>query len=291
MNGVVRCVVDCKDVLGESPVWSKADRALYWIDVSTPTLHRFDTGSGRHERWDMGKPVGSFVLRQRGGFLLAFRSGFAFLDRPGERPHWFAPPGLDLGDARFNDGKCDRQGRFWVGTMDRNVKQPIGKLYRLDPDHTLHEIDADLMISNGPSFSPDGRTFYLNDSPRRITYRYDFDENSGIARNRRPFVSFETFHGRPDGSTTDAEGGLWIAEVHGNRIVRFTPDGKLDRWIDVPCDRPTSVCFGGPNLETMYITSSTLGLTADVLAKQPLAGGLFAVEPGVRGIPEVPFAG
>jgi sugar lactone lactonase YvrE len=291
MNPSVRCVVDCKDQLGESPVWSAAESAIYWTDVAKPTLHRFDTRSGAHERWELAKPLGSFVLRAKGGFLLAFRAGLAFLERPGGTPEWLKPAGLSLGDDRFNDGKCDRQGRFWVGTMDRNLKQPIGKLYRLDADLSLHSIDDDIIISNGPSWSPDGRTFYFNDSPRRVTYRYDFDAASGIARNRRTFVSFESMHGRPDGATVDSEGGLWVAEVHGRRIVRFTPEGKLDRWIDVPCERPTSVCFGGPKLETLYITTSTLGLSQEAIAKQPLAGALLAVEPGVRGLPEVPFAG
>jgi len=287
----VRCVVECKDQLGESPVWSAAEAAVYWIDVARPTLHRFDTRTGKHERWDMGKPVGSFVLRAKGGFLLAFRAGLAFLDRPGGTPEWLAPAGLELGDGRFNDGKCDRQGRFWVGTMDRNLKRPIGRLYRLDPDLSIHLADEDIVISNGPSWSPDERTFYFNDSPRRVTYRYDFDASSGRVGKRRPFVSFEAMQGRPDGSTVDADGGLWVAEVHAGRIDRFTPDGKLDRWIEVPCERPTSVCFGGPNLETLYITSSTMGLSADALGMQPLAGALFAVEPGVRGLPEAAFAG
>lgn len=287
----VRCVVDCKDVLGESPVWSAAEQAIYWIDVAKPKLHRFDTGSGKHAFWDLPKPIGSFVPRAKGGFLLAFRAGLAFLDRPGGTIEWFTPAGLDLGEARFNDGKCDARGRFWVGSMDRNVKQPIGKLYRLDADLSLHVVDTDIIISNGPSWSPDRKHFYFNDSPRQLTYRYDFDDANGIASNRRPFASFEKLHGRPDGSCIDAQGGLWVAEVHGSRIVRFTPDGKLERWIDVPCERPTSVCFGGPDLATMYITTSTMTLSEEALAKQPLAGALLAVEPGVRGIAETAFAG
>jgi sugar lactone lactonase YvrE len=291
MNRKAECVVDCKDVLGESPVWSVAEAALYWIDVAKPTLHRLQVETGTHQRWDMGKPIGSFVLRARGGFLMAYRNGLAFVDSPGSAPQWFTPAGLELGEARFNDGKCDRQGRFWVGTMDRNVKQPIGRLFRLDPDLSLHQVDDDIVISNGPCFSPDDRVLYFNDSPRRVTWRYDVDPASGMARNRRSFVSWEGFAGRPDGATVDAEGGLWVAEVHGHRVVRFMPDGRIDRWVELPCERPTSVCFGGPDLRTLYITTSTLSLSESELAQAPLSGGLFAADAGVQGLPETPFAG
>ncbi|MEN9773579.1 MAG: hypothetical protein RL322_649 [Pseudomonadota bacterium] len=286
-----QCVVDCKDVLGESPVWSAAESALYWIDVARPTLHRLDVHTGEHKRWDMGKPIGSFVLRERGGFLMAYRNGLALLDTPDAQPQWIRPPGLELGEARFNDGKCDRQGRFWVGTMDRNVKSAIGRLFRLDPDLSLHEIDQDIVISNGPCFSPDDRYFYFNDSPRQITWRYEFDAVNGVASHRQTFVDWHAFAGRPDGATVDAEGGLWVAEVHGHRVVRFRPDGTIDRWIEVPCERPTSVCFGGPDLRTLYITSSTLSLSEASLAAAPLSGGLFAADAGVAGIAERPFAG
>ncbi len=291
MDKIAHCLIDSKDVLGENPLWCPQESALYWIDVARPTLHRLEPAGGRYEKWDLGKPVGSFVKRARGGFLMAYRAGLALLDAPDASPRPLNMPGLELGEARFNDGKCDRQGRFWVGTMDRNVKQPIGRLFRLDADLSLHEIDHDITISNGPCFSPDDRWFYFNDSPRRVTYRYEFDAGAGMARNRQVFIDWQSLDGRPDGATVDAEGGLWVAEVHGHRVVRFLPDGRIDRWIEVPAERPTSVCFGGPDLRTLFITSSTLGLSDDALAGLPQSGGLFAADAGVAGLPERPFAG
>jgi sugar lactone lactonase YvrE len=175
--------------------------------------------------------------------------------------------------------------------MDRNVKNPIGRLFRLDPDLSLHAIDDDIVISNGPCFSPDDRFFYFNDSPRQVTWRSEFDAVNGIAHHRKTFVDWHPFVGRPDGATVDAEGGLWVAEVHGHRVVRFLADGTVDRWIEVPCERPTSVCFGGPDLRTLYITTSTLSLSEQALAEAPLSGGLFAADAGVAGIAERPFAG
>ena len=175
--------------------------------------------------------------------------------------------------------------------MDRNVKSPIGHLYRLDADLSLHVIDHGFIISNGPCFSPDGGTLYFNDSRQQVTWRYAIDPISGQASPRGRLISWENFTGRPDGATVDAEGGLWVAEVHGRRIVRFTPDGQVDRAIEVPCERPTSVCFGGPDMRTLFITTSTLTLNEHDLQREPLTGGLFAVDAGVRGLAEAPFCG
>jgi len=291
MIRTAECLVDCKDVLGESPVWHAAESSLYWIDVARTLLHRLELPSGRHDQWNVGKPIGSFVLRASGGLLVAFRNTLAFMDEPGAPPRPFSPAGLALGESRFNDGKCDRQGRFWVGTMDRNVKNPIGNLYRLDADLSLHSIDQGFIISNGPCFSPDGNSLYFNDSRQQVTWRYTIDPVSGAASPRSRLVDWGGFTGRPDGATVDAEGGLWVAEVHGRRIVRFTPDGQVDRAIEVPCERPTSVCFGGPDMQTMFITTSTLTLKEQDLQREPLTGGLFAVDAGVRGLAETAFGG
>jgi sugar lactone lactonase YvrE len=175
--------------------------------------------------------------------------------------------------------------------MDRNVKSPIGNLYRLDADLSLHDIDQGFIISNGPCFSPDGSSLYFNDSRQQVTWRYPIDPVSGAAGPRSRLIDWGSFTGRPDGATVDAEGGLWVAEVHGRRVVRFTPDGQVDRTIEIPCERPTSVCFGGPDMGTMFITTSTLTLNEQDLQREPLTGGLFAVDAGVRGLADTAFGG
>lgn len=291
MSSNVRTLVECRDVLGEGPVWHADEQALYWIDVDRALLQRCELSTGRHEQWKLPRRIGSFVRRARGGFLLAFRSGLAFLDRPGEEPRPIELPGLSLAEERLNDGKCDRRGRFWVTTMDREVKRPIGRLCCIDGELTVRATDTGAIVGNGPSWSPDSRTLYFDDSRARAVYAYDYDPDCGVASGKRVFASFETLNGRPDGCTVDAEGGLWVAEIHGWRVVRLLPDGRFDRAIEVPCERPTSVCFGGPNYETLFVTSSTMTLSEEALRRQPLAGALFAVEPGVRGLPEAPFAG
>lgn len=287
----VRCVVDCKNVLGECPVWCPDEQVLWWVDISNPSLARFDPASGSVQTWPLPKAIGSFALRRGGGFLMAFRSGFATMASPDAPVEWVEMPNTRPADGRFNDGKCDVAGRFWVGSMDRNLTNPIGELYRLDADYTCTRMDGGFTISNGLGWSPDNRTMYFTDSPPRTIYAYDFDVASGALENRRVFVEFDAAPGRPDGCTVDAEGFVWSARVRGWRIDRYDPDGKLERTIDLPFQRPTSLVFGGPRLETLYVTSSTLSLSEEDLAKQPLAGGVFAIETGIKGQPEYHFAG
>jgi L-arabinonolactonase len=290
MKHDVRCVVDCKDILGECGIWCPQDRVLWWIDVARPSLARLDPATGKVDNWALPKPVGSFALRRDGGFLLAFRSGLAMLDRPGGALQWHATPGARLDACRFNDGKCDRQGRFWVGTLDRNLKEPIGELYRIDPGFACITMDRGFTISNGLAWSPDQRTMYFTDTPARTIYAYDFDATAGQIANRRVFVRFDERPGRPDGCTVDAEGFLWTARVDGWCVDRYAPDGRLDHCVELPVQRPTCVSFGGEALDTLYVTTSTLGLAEEELARQPLAGGLFAVRAGVTGIAEPRFA-
>ena len=285
------CIVDCKNVLGEGAVWCPREQVLWWIDISSPSLWRFEPRSGRVEHWPLPKPPGSFALRKDGGFLFAFRNGFATLDEPGGGLRWLEIAGLTLGDERFNDGKADRAGRFWTGTLDRKLGTAIGKLYRLEPGFRVAAMDRGFTISNGIGWSPDDRTMYFTDTPSRRIYRYDFDAASGEIANRRVFVEVEPGHGGPDGMTVDADGYVWSAQFDRWCINRYAPDGKLDRSIRLPVQRPTSCMFGGPDLATLYVTSATMDLAAEALAVQPHAGGVFALAPGVRGLAEPRFAG
>ncbi len=287
----VRCVVECRNVLGEGPVWDDVARVLWWIDIAKPALQRLDPATGKVDAWTLPGTVGAFVLRRDGGFLFAFRHGLAFVDAPGAEPRPIPAPGARLDAGRFNDGKCDRAGRFWVGTLDRKLKEPVGELYRIGPDLSVTTVDRGFTISNGMAWSPDGRTMYFADTPSRTIFAYDFDAATGAATGRRMFVRFDDRPGRPDGCTIDAEGFLWSARVDGGCIDRYAPDGRLDRSLALPVTKPTCCAFGGPDLATLYITTATLGIAPDLLAAQPLAGSLFAAEVGVRGIPEVRFAG
>jgi sugar lactone lactonase YvrE len=285
------CAVDCRNVLGEGAVWCPLERLLWWIDISSPTLWRFDPRTDRADHWPLPKPPGSFALRKNGGFLFAFRNGFATLDAPGGELRWLELPDLKLGDERFNDGKADRAGRFWTGTLDRKLGSAIGQLYRLDPGFRVSAMDRGFTISNGIGWSPDDRTMYFTDTPSRRIYRYDFDVATGAIANRRVFVEVEAGHGGPDGMTVDAEGFVWSAQFDRWCIHRYAPDGRLDRTVRLPVQRPTTCMFGGPDLATLYVTSARMDLADDALAAQPHAGGVFALEPGVRGLPEPRFGG
>jgi sugar lactone lactonase YvrE len=192
---------------------------------------------------------------------------------------------------RCNDGKCDRAGRFWVGTMHDAERQPLGALYRLDGDKRLHVMAGRITVPNSLAWSPDNRVMYHADSPERTIYAYDFDPATGALGPRRVFARTEPPHGYPDGSTVDAEGFLWNAEYAGSRLVRYAPDGRIDRTVAMPVSCPTSCAFGGPRLDLLYVTSSRQRMTTEQIEKEPMAGGLFALEVGVKGLPEPRFAG
>src|SRR5205823_940907 len=278
------CIVDCRNVLGEGALWCPIEQRLWWIDISNPSLWSWQPATKKVEHWPLPKPPGSFALRKNGGFLFAFRSGIATLTRPGDDLDWV--DGLELGDERFNDGKTDRAGRFWAGTLDRKLGSPIGRLYRISPGLEVKAVDQGFTISNGIGWSPDNRVMYFTDTPSRRIYRYDFDLASGAVSNRRVFVEAEPGHGGPDGMTVDAEGFVWSAQFDRWCIHRYAPDGKLERSVRLPVQRPTTCMFGGADLGTLFVTSASFDVEG-----QPQAGGLFALQPGVRGLPEPRFAG
>lgn len=285
----VECVADVKAVLGEGPVWVVREAALYWVDINGEKLFRLgDDGTVRS--WDTPMRIGSLVPRAGGGFVAGTNQGLAFIDLEAERFEVFANPEAEIANNRFNDGKVDRSGRFWAGTMDNREREALGTLYRLDPDLSLATIDTGYGVTNGPAFSRDGRRMYENDSSRRVTYVFDLDE-AGQAGNRRELIRFGKDDGYPDGMTVDAEDCLWIAFWDGWCVRRFSPDGGFLAEVRIPAQRPTSCTFGGDGLETLYITSARRDLQGTDLDKQPLAGGLFAARVGVSGIAELPFAG
>jgi len=288
-SGEATCVVDCGNMLGEGALWCPRDQVLWWIDIVSVQLWRFEPVSGRTDHWPLPKRPGSFALRKDGGLLFAFQKGFATLDAPGAEFNWRDVAGLDFGDERFNDGKVDRMGRFWAGTLDRSVSNAIGRLFRLDPDFRVTTMDRGFTVSNGIGWSPDDRVMYFTDTPSRHIYCYDFDAVAGEISNRRVFAEVAPGHGGPDGMTVDAQGYVWSAQFDRWCIHRYAPDGSLDRSIRLPVQRPTTCMFGGPDLATLYVASARFDLPADAHLTQPQAGGVFALDPGVRGLPESRF--
>lgn len=289
--GDVRCVVDGRAILGEGPIWCPVERALYWVDIHAPALHRFEPRSGATRRWSLPEDIGSFALRQGGGAVVALRTCLGFLDLDDGHLTRVCEPEPDRPYNRFNDGKCDRRGRFWSGTMPIAMREPAGALYRLDPDLTWHRMLDGITVPNSIAWSPDSRTMYLADTPTRHIFAFDFDLDRGTLGNRRVFATVPEGAGYPDGSTVDAEGGLWNAHWDGWRLTRYAPDGRIDRVLELPVQRPTSCAFGGEGLDVLYVTSASNRLTPDDLRRGPQAGGLFAADVGVTGLPEPRFAG
>jgi L-arabinonolactonase len=287
----VREVYRSRDKLGEVPVWDVAEQALYWVDIEGKRLRRLDQATGTVRTWNFPERIGSFALRKRGGLVCAFESGLAFYDLETQAIDWIAKPDRHIARNRFNDGKCDRMGRFWAGTMDDRLTDHCAALYRLDPDLTVAQVEQNVCISNSLAWSPDNTTFYFADTPDNAIYAYDYDHPTGTISNRRLFSSTNDQPGTPDGSTIDEEGYLWNAQWDGWRLVRYAPDGSVDRIVDLPVQRPSSCMFGGRDLGTLYVTTAIWDSTPEQLDRQPWAGSLLAVDVGVRGLPEPRFAG
>ena len=288
MTDTVECILPAEARLGEVPVWSGAEQCLYWVDIRAPALHRFDPATGRDHAWPMPEAVGAVALHARGGLLLALASGLAHFDPATANLTPLHPVEADIATSRLNDGRCDRQGRFWVGSMDRSTPETRGHLYRYDPDGTLHRLFGGIEVPNGLAFSPEGSTMYFCDTPTNRIQAFTLDPDDGAIIAERRFADC-VGPGSPDGAVTDEDGCLWVAHFGGSRVTRFTPTGDVDRVVPLPVERPTACCFGGPGLDTLFITSSRMNLDDAQLARFPLSGGVFALQPGVSGLPEPIF--
>lgn len=291
-SGLPRCVLDVRAQLGESPVWCAEEQALYWVDILAPSINRFDPASGRNRAWELPEAIGSFGLRAGGGAVLALKSGFHRFDFASGALEPIALPAIDLRRVRFNDGKVSPDGRFLAGTMDAELlSRPLGELWCLDPDGGCRRLAGELIVSNGLAWSVDGRRLYHSDSKGKVIYTWDYDARHGTIANQAVLARPDEAIGRPDGGATDVEGYYWSAGISAGVINRWAADGRLERRIHVPVPHPTCVCFGGPGLTTLYITtlSHTLGPAAREL--HPQSGGIFALEVGVAGVPVARFQG
>ena len=278
-------------ILGESPLWSPAEAALYWVDINNPTIHRLDPASGARERWHIETEIGSIGLAGPRRMVAGLRTGAHYVDLETGKIEPICDP---EGEGRFNrnrmnDGKIDRAGRFWVGTMNDPGHQPLGTLYRIDRDGGAAPVLGGIRVPNALCWSPDSRVMYFTDSYSHQIWAFDFDLETGAMENKRVFAAIAEDAGVPDGATVDADGFVWCAHMFGSRVSRYAPDGSLDRTIALPVPQVTSCAFGGADLETLYITTASLRMDRAALAEQPLAGALFAVDPGVRGLPEPVF--
>ena len=285
------CVLPARARLGECPLWSPGEARLYWVDIDGRAIHRYDPVSGEDEVRDtLGRPTALALTDVPGRLLVALERGLAFFDwAAGDARDWI--PLELLAENRLNDGRCDPAGRFWVGSMfdPAEAGRSTGSLYRVSPDGTAMTARTEVGVSNGLAFSPDGRTMYFADTPRLTVCAFDYDPDTGDATNERVFLDFTSLPGRPDGACVDADGCYWIACVFGWAVLRVTPDGKVDRQISLPVEKPTMPAFGGADLSTLFITSIGGGGTHKVDPAQPEAGGLFAIDVGVRGVPEPHF--
>lgn len=284
-------LVDCNTTLGEGPLWDVDQQRIYWIDSFGDKVFRATENGTEVETWDVPDHIGSMALRKDGeSAVIALRTGFHWLDLRSGEVELIHDPEADNDKTRLNDGKVDRQGRFLAGSMDMREEEPQGALYRLDTDLSCHRIETGIMVSNGPCWSPDGGTFYFTDTWSGEFWSYDYDTKKGTVSNRRTFCRIEG-DGALDGATVDSEGFLWNAQVYGGEIVRYTPSGEVDRRIEMPVKKVTSVMFGGPNLDILYVTSMAKPPLPHLPEDGPLGGSLFAIHDlGIQGIPERRFA-
>ena len=291
-NFHVQCLTESRSLLGEGPTWSPRDSALYWVDILTPSVHRYDTQSGVDTEVKVGSMVSVAIPKSTGGLLVATPGGLMTLDMDTKSLSFFCHPESDRPSNRYNDGKCDRMGRLWIGTLDMGTAANRGNLFRVDSDGSWKKMDSGFTVANGLGWSPDNKVMYFADRPRRTIYAYDFDLLSGNISNRRPFITLDANDGTPDGLTIDEDGCLWVAIWDAWRVTRYSPQGQEMTSIKMPVPRPTSCCFGGANLDTLYVTSASVRLNEEALASAPLSGSLFSIRiPGVRGLPETTFAG
>lgn len=285
------CVWDAQARLGEGPMWSVKEGALYWVDILDRRLHRYSPQQGQRS-WQFAQEISAVAERAHAdGLVITQRNGFAFFNPATEELTPLVQPEAHIPTNRFNDGKVDGAGRFWAGTVDFDCDKETGSLYRLSPDLRCDQVDTGYIVTNGPTWSADGRTMYHNDSALGRVYAFDFEPESGEVANKRLFLQCGADDGSPDGMTTDAEGGLWIAHWGASKLTRREADGRVTHTIDLPCSQVTSCAFSGPNFTTLYITSARVGLSDERLAREPLAGGLFAVDVGIAGMPANLFGG
>jgi len=288
----VAVAIDSPALLGEGPVWLPEQPALWYCDIPARRLHRFDPASGTLTHLEFDTEIGSFAPAHGGGFVVALRDGLWHVDPATDARRQIVVAPYDTTTQRFNDGKCDPAGRFWVGSMDEPRRPGLASLYCFERG-VLAQRQAGITISNGLAWSPSGTTMYWADTTAHTVWAFDFDVATGTMTDQRVFAQFapkpatglELYGGRPDGAAVDAEGCYWVAMYEGGRVLRFSPAGELLQEVRVPARCPTMPCFGGADMQTVYVTSASLNRPPEEATSYPDAGCTFSFRVDVPGLP------
>lgn len=286
-----RTLLATPDPFGEGPLWDDQAQVLYRTDMVSNEIHRLDPATGEQRTYAMPTTVACIVLDRSGGAIVTLSDRVVRMDLGSGAVTDLVDPEGGNATVGYNDGRVDAAGRFFFGSYDVNEAEPLGGLFRLDPDGTCARLDSQVMVANGIDWSNDGRTMYFVDSGVHAIWAYDYDPATGAVANRRVFAQNRPGEGMPDGLTVDADDHVWSAEYDGGRVVRYAPDGSTVEVVELPVQRPTAVAFGGPDLDVLYVTSVRDGLDGAALTAQPLAGQLFELRPGVKGRSQHRFAG
>ncbi|PTV97765.1 sugar lactone lactonase YvrE [Halanaerobium saccharolyticum] len=290
INEKLELVLDAKAQIAEGPFWDQEKQFLYWVDILGKTINLYNPAAAKNELIQLDKMIGALIPAENGKLLAALEDGLYLIDAKTSEQEFLVNPESNNDQTRFNDGKCDRRGRFWVGTMDLEEKRELGTLYCLDQELNLVEKIKNVKISNGLAWSLDNKTMYYIDSPTKEVLAFDYDLETAEITNKRVIISFAEAEGVPDGMTIDAEGKLWIAHFGGGQVSRWNPNSgeKIDS-VQLPVSNVTSCAFGGKNLDELYITTASVGLSEEEKEAQPLAGGIFRYQAGVKGLAGVKF--
>ena len=289
MTEIARAV-EAHDLLGECCLWCPVTKRVWWIDVRRACLQSFDPVSRDYQVYPLPSPhCGCIALRRSGGFVVALDHGLHGFDPASGKLQFLTHPEANESGNRYNDGRCDRRGRLWIGTMDIGIRRASGSFYRISADRSTVRMFDGVTVPNSTAFSPDDRTLYFADTPRNVIWAFDFALHAGAIGERRVFADLTARQGHPDGSCVDAQGFLWNAEYSGRRLTRYAPDGRVDRSIELPVTHATCCCFGGENLDTLYVT--TASPTKRDIVPKAMDGALLALSPGVHGLPESAFGG